>query len=283
MTTLRALLQRSPTSRPYRYRVAAAAAAAVAAGATASATPSTAAVHATTQKERANQTLLRIDARLERVERTLLRVAGRSGVITREEVTRHSTAEDCWIVIGDRVYDVTSWLADHPGKAAPILKLAGQDATIAFWKFHAQEILAEYAQRFDIGAVAGGALCSRRAESGRGGGESGLAMWGGAQSVTEEEFDYVVVGAGSAGCLVANRLLRGGFSVCLLEAGGIAEQTVRQRPFSLSSPPWAAAGHTQPQGSGVAGAGRGQCERPNAVLRGFCHEPELGPGDSGAA
>ncbi|MGE0310523.1 MAG: GMC family oxidoreductase [Lautropia sp.] len=33
-------------------------------------------------------------------------------------------------------------------------------------------------------------------------------------------FDYVVVGAGSAGCVVANRLLKAGYSVALVEAGG---------------------------------------------------------------
>ncbi len=35
-----------------------------------------------------------------------------------------------------------------------------------------------------------------------------------------KSFDYIIVGAGSAGCLLANRLTEcGKYNVCLLEAG----------------------------------------------------------------
>ena len=39
--------------------------------------------------------------------------------------------------------------------------------------------------------------------------------------------DYIVVGAGSAGCLVVNRLVRAGHSVLLLEAGDEVEEDQR--------------------------------------------------------
>ncbi|KAG8237646.1 hypothetical protein J437_LFUL017555 [Ladona fulva] len=53
-------------------------------------------------------------------------------VITLEEVSWHDTNQDCWIVINDRVYDVTPFLYEHPGGEDILLENAGRDASFAF-------------------------------------------------------------------------------------------------------------------------------------------------------
>lgn len=41
------------------------------------------------------------------------------------EVAKHTKKNDCWIVLDSHVYDVTSFLSEHPGGASIILKNAG--------------------------------------------------------------------------------------------------------------------------------------------------------------
>jgi L-lactate dehydrogenase (cytochrome) len=39
-------------------------------------------------------------------------------VVSAEELQKHSTSGDCWIVVHSRVYDVTNFLEEHPGGSA---------------------------------------------------------------------------------------------------------------------------------------------------------------------
>lgn len=49
-----------------------------------------------------------------------------------EQVADHSTPSDCWIVIYDKIYDITHFLQEHPGGEFILLEFAGRDATLAF-------------------------------------------------------------------------------------------------------------------------------------------------------
>lgn len=58
---------------------------------------------------------------------------------TREEIEKHNTENDCWLVINGKVYDATSVLAWHPGGKAPIMAHAGRvhaDTTDDFESIH---------------------------------------------------------------------------------------------------------------------------------------------------
>lgn len=55
---------------------------------------------------------------------------------TYDEVQQHRSPESCWVVLYGNVYDVTSFLPDHPGGGKIILQLAGTDATEEYDPIH---------------------------------------------------------------------------------------------------------------------------------------------------
>jgi hypothetical protein len=72
--------------------------------------------------------------------------------LTLEEVRRHNTLDDCWVVIDARAYDITRFVRDHPGGVAPLLNLAGRDVTDVFANYHAARIYSQLPQ-FLVGRV----------------------------------------------------------------------------------------------------------------------------------
>ncbi|XP_057783629.1 cytochrome b5-like [Salvia miltiorrhiza] len=55
-----------------------------------------------------------------------------SKVFTYSDVSAHKTSDDCWVIINGKVYNVTSYLDEHPGGDEVILGQAGNDASQEF-------------------------------------------------------------------------------------------------------------------------------------------------------
>ena len=51
---------------------------------------------------------------------------------TLADVKKHSTRSDCWTAINGNVYNVTSWIGQHPGGAGAIVGLCGIDGSDGF-------------------------------------------------------------------------------------------------------------------------------------------------------
>jgi cytochrome b involved in lipid metabolism len=83
--------------------------------------------------------------------------SGTTATLTSAEVLKHSTAADCWSVIKGEVYDLTSYVKDHPGGASLIKAICGKDGSSSFDSQHAgaakpKNILAVFA----LGPLASG-------------------------------------------------------------------------------------------------------------------------------
>lgn len=73
---------------------------------------------------------------------------------TRSEIARHSTRDDCWVIMHDIVYDVTDFIRDHPGGAKVIAHFGGKDISEEFDSIHRPTTLKMIAKKWMIGRVA---------------------------------------------------------------------------------------------------------------------------------
>ena len=71
-------------------------------------------------------------------------------------VAEHNSLNDCWLVVRGIVYDVTSFIMNHPGGAAIMLPWAGGDATRPYEETRHSMLAAEVLESLRIGVLAGG-------------------------------------------------------------------------------------------------------------------------------
>merc|ERR1712151_601420 len=72
---------------------------------------------------------------------------------TAEEVGKHTTKTDCWVILDGKVLNVTNFLSQHPGGELAILTFAGKDATEEFNMIHPPDVVGKYAPNAIIGVV----------------------------------------------------------------------------------------------------------------------------------
>jgi cytochrome-b5 reductase len=56
-------------------------------------------------------------------------------MFTLEEIKKHKTVEDCWMILNGKVYDITKYISFHPG-GKKIMAAAGKDGTELYNKYH---------------------------------------------------------------------------------------------------------------------------------------------------
>lgn len=55
--------------------------------------------------------------------------------ITSEEVAKHCSIEDAWIILFGKIYDITQFAHFHPGGLEPLMDYFGKDGTEAFGNY----------------------------------------------------------------------------------------------------------------------------------------------------
>lgn len=86
-------------------------------------------------------------------------------VYTFEEVAKHTTADDLWVVYNGRVYDVSKYIDEHPGGEEVVLDVAGIDATEAFNDIGHSDDAHDILKGLLVGKVEGGVIKEARIPS----------------------------------------------------------------------------------------------------------------------
>ncbi|KAM0071072.1 putative cytochrome b5-like heme/steroid binding domain, cytochrome b5, heme-binding protein [Helianthus debilis subsp. tardiflorus] len=70
-----------------------------------------------------------------------------------DEVAKHNKADDCWLIISGKVYDVTLFMDNHPGGGEVWLRATGKDATVDFSDVDHSDIAKGKMEKYYIGEI----------------------------------------------------------------------------------------------------------------------------------
>ncbi len=76
-----------------------------------------------------------------------------SKTYTWEEVAKHNTKADCWVVFEGKVLNITNFLSEHPGGEEVIMDHAGKDITQPFEDIGHSENAKELSEKYIVGKV----------------------------------------------------------------------------------------------------------------------------------
>ena len=64
---------------------------------------------------------------------------GATASLTSAEVSKHNSVNDCWSVVNNQVYDLTSYVNSHPGGVRNIEQICGKDGSVLFKNQHGSQ------------------------------------------------------------------------------------------------------------------------------------------------
>ena len=87
-----------------------------------------------------------------------IKKSGKVPELTYEEVAKHNTPEDCWVVIHGKVYDPKAFLNEHPGGPTVITNRAGKEASKAFDEVGHTELATKQMKDMLVGTIKAGSI-----------------------------------------------------------------------------------------------------------------------------
>ncbi|PKA56323.1 Cytochrome b5 isoform A [Apostasia shenzhenica] len=89
-------------------------------------------------------------------------MAGDQKVYHFDEVSRHSATKDCWLIINGKVFDVTSFMEDHPGGDEVLLAATGKDASNDFEDVGHSDSARDLMNKYHIGEIDASSIPAKR-------------------------------------------------------------------------------------------------------------------------